>query len=140
VAVLDADHVAEPTFLTRTLGYFTDPKVAVVQTPQEFYNVESFEHEPGSGATTAIGLDGDQSQRFHEQALFYRVLQPGKNRWGAAFWCGTGAVVRVAALRDVGLVAPRRMPARTRRSDCAGAPVPCRSCAPRTRCSCRGCG
>ncbi len=105
VAVLDADHVAEPTFLTRTLGYFTDPKVAVVQTPQEFYNVESFEHEPGSSPNTAIGLDADQSQRFHEQALFYRVLQPGKNRWGAAFWCGTGAVVRVAALRDVGLVA-----------------------------------
>jgi len=105
VAVLDADHVAEPTFLTRTLGYFDDPRVAVVQTPQEFYNVESFEHEPGSGATTALGLDGDANQRFHEQALFYRVLQPGKNRWGAAFWCGTGAVVRVAALREVGLVA-----------------------------------
>lgn len=47
----------------------------------------------------------DGAERFHEQALFYRVLQPGKNRWGGAFWCGTGAVVRVAALRDVGLVA-----------------------------------
>ncbi len=103
VAVLDADHVAEPTFLTRTLGYFDDPRVAVVQTPQDFYNLESFEHEPGSGQRA--GDDADASRRFHEQALFYRVLQPGKNRWGAAFWCGTGAVVRVAALREVGLVA-----------------------------------
>ena len=40
-----------------------------------------------------------------EQALFYRILQPGKNRWTGAFWCGTGAVVRVAALREVGGVA-----------------------------------
>jgi cellulose synthase (UDP-forming) len=103
VAVLDADHVADPAFLSHTLGYFDDPLVAVVQTPQEFYNLESFEHE-SDGRTTAE-LDGDTSQRFHEQALFYRMLQPGKNRWGAAFWCGTGAVVRVTALRDVGLVA-----------------------------------
>ncbi len=96
VAVLDADHVASPDFLVHTLGYFDDPGVALVQTPQEFYNTDSFEHQTGP--------DGQQD-RFHEQALFYRVLQPGKNRWGGAFWCGTGAVVRVAALRDVGGVA-----------------------------------
>lgn len=105
VAVLDADHVASPDFLVRTLGYFDDPRVAVIQTPQEFYNLESFEHENGGVTRGANALDGDTTQRFHEQALFYRILQPGKNRWGGAFWCGTGAVVRVAALRDVGGVA-----------------------------------
>jgi cellulose synthase (UDP-forming) len=96
VAVLDADHVASPDFLVHTLGYFDDPGIALVQTPQEFYNTDSFEHQKSRD---------DQPDRFHEQALFYRVLQPGKNRWGGAFWCGTGAVVRVAALRDVGGVA-----------------------------------
>lgn len=95
IAVLDADHVASPDFLVRLLGYFDDPRVALVQTPQEFYNRHSFEHD---------ALPGD-GERFHEQALFYRVLQPGKNRWSAAFWCGTGALVRVAALREVGGVA-----------------------------------
>lgn len=92
VAVLDADHVASPDFLAVTLGYFSDPKVAVVQTPQDFYNVTSFEH----GGGIAYG------EPFHEQTLFYRLLQPGKNRWGAAFWCGTNALVRVKALREVG--------------------------------------
>jgi cellulose synthase (UDP-forming) len=92
VAVLDADHVARPDFLRHTLGYFVDPRVALVQTPQDFYNETSFEHE---GRPT-------QGQPFHEQALFYRLIQPGKNRWNAAFWCGTGAVVRTAALREVG--------------------------------------
>jgi cellulose synthase (UDP-forming) len=95
VAVLDADHVASPDFLAHTLGYFSDPAVALVQTPQDFYNRASFEHEAA----------GSELDAFHEQTLFYRILQPGKNRWNAAFWCGTGAVVRVAALRDVGGVA-----------------------------------
>lgn len=92
LAVLDADHVARPDFLRSTLGYFNDPRVAVVQTPQDFYNVTSFEH--GSGRSLG--------EPFHEQSLFYRLLQPGKNRWNAAFWCGTGALVRGTALREVG--------------------------------------
>ncbi|HET8629109.1 MAG TPA: glycosyltransferase [Thermomicrobiales bacterium] len=97
VAVLDADHVATPDLLANTLGYFDDPRVALVQTPQDFYNRDSFEHDRRSTAS-------DRAV-YHEQALFYRVLQAGKNRWGAAFWCGTGAVVRVAALREVGGIA-----------------------------------
>ena len=92
IGVLDADHVATPNFLRATLGYFADPRVAVVQTPQDFYNVSSFEH----GTGLAYG------EPFHEQTLFYRLLQPGKNRWNAAFWCGTNALVRVAALREIG--------------------------------------
>jgi cellulose synthase (UDP-forming) len=92
LAFLDADHVADPDFLRSTLGYFADPKVALVQTPQDFYNVTSFEHAGG----IAYG------EPFHEQTLFYRLLQPGKNRWNAAFWCGTNALVRAVALRSIG--------------------------------------
>ncbi len=103
VAILDADHVASPDFLVHTLGYFDDPGIALVQTPQEFYNVDSFEHEAG-GVPRSTG-DAGRVDRFHEQALFYRVLQPGKNRWGGAFWCGTGAVIRTSALAEVGGVA-----------------------------------
>src|SRR5215213_8119244 len=90
VAVFDADHVADRDFLTRTLGYFSDPAVALVQTPQDFYNVDSFEH---------------LSDTLHEESLFYRVIQAGKHSAGAAFWCGTNAVLRVSALRAVGGVA-----------------------------------
>jgi cellulose synthase/poly-beta-1,6-N-acetylglucosamine synthase-like glycosyltransferase len=38
-------------------------------------------------------------------ALFYRAIQPGKNRWKAVFWCGTNAVVRVSAIRGIGGIA-----------------------------------
>src|SRR5579859_5345932 len=86
VAILDADHVAHSDLLVKTVGYFDDERVALVQTPQDFYNLDSFEH----------------SKNYQDQQLFYRAIEPGRNRWGAAFWCGTGAVVRVAALRQVG--------------------------------------
>lgn len=96
VAILDADHVADPQLFRRTLGHFADPRIAFVQTPQDFYNVDSFEHT-GTRWTSA-----EAAYRFAEQALFYRVLQPGRNRWGAAFCCGTGALFRTSALREVG--------------------------------------
>jgi cellulose synthase/poly-beta-1,6-N-acetylglucosamine synthase-like glycosyltransferase len=94
VAVLDADHIAQLGFLRNTLGYFDDPDVALVQTPQDFYNLDSFEHQVRGGA-----------RLFSEQAVFYRVIAAAKNRWGAAFWCGTSALLRTAALRSVGGVA-----------------------------------
>ncbi len=94
VAVLDADHIARKDFLRHTLAYFDDPQVALVQTPQDFYNLDSFEHQVRGG-----------QRLFNEQSVFYRVIAAAKNRWGAAFWCGTGAVVRVEALRSIGGVA-----------------------------------
>jgi cellulose synthase/poly-beta-1,6-N-acetylglucosamine synthase-like glycosyltransferase len=94
VAILDADHIAQLGLLRNTLGYFDDPGVALVQTPQDFYNLDSFEHQVRGGA-----------RMFSEQAVFYRVIAAAKNRWGAAFWCGTSALVRTAALRSVGGVA-----------------------------------
>ena len=94
VAVLDADHVAAAGFLTDTVGYFADPQVALVQTPQDFYNLDSFEH-----------ADRRAGRRFSEQELFYRGLAAGRNAWNAAFWCGTNAVLRLSALRAVGGIA-----------------------------------
>ncbi len=94
VAVLDADHIPRPGFLRNTLGYFDDPEVALVQTPQDFYNLDSFEHQLRGG-----------HKLFNEQTVFYRVIAAAKNRWDAAFWCGTSAVVRTDALRSIGGVA-----------------------------------
>jgi len=94
VAVLDADHVPTASFLLATLPYFEDPQIAFVQTPQDFYNLDSFEHQRrGDGRV------------FNEEAVFYRVIAPAKNRWQAPFWCGTCALVRTEALRSVGGVA-----------------------------------
>jgi cellulose synthase (UDP-forming) len=85
LAVLDADQIAAPEFLHRTLGYFRDPTVAFVQTTQFFYNVSP-------------------DDRLGCQApLFYGPLQEGKDGWNAAFFCGSNAVLRREALMQLGL-------------------------------------
>ena len=92
VVVLDADTVPQRDFLDRTLGYFEDQRLAVVQLPQEFYNRDSIQHHR-------------KEPTWHEQALFFRVIQPGKNHSNSAFWCGSPSVIRRRALDDVGGVA-----------------------------------
>jgi cellulose synthase (UDP-forming) len=92
VVVLDADFIALPDLLERTLGHFErDEKLAFVQLPQTFYNVDSVQH-----------VDRGSPASWHEQSLFYDVIQPGKNRWNSAFWCGSPAVLRREALEAVG--------------------------------------
>jgi cellulose synthase (UDP-forming) len=90
VFVLDADHVPLPDALDAVVGYFDEDDVALVQTPHDFYNQDSIQHYE-------IGR--------HEQSVFYSVICPGKDRHGAAFWCGSGAAIRRVALLDVGGVA-----------------------------------
>jgi cellulose synthase (UDP-forming) len=84
--VLDADQVPDPAILDRTLGYFADPAVALVQTPQWFTNVDDAD------------LLGSQAP------LFYGPIQQGKDGWGAAYFCGSNAVLRREALMQLGIV------------------------------------
>jgi cellulose synthase (UDP-forming) len=84
--VLDADQVPDPRILDRMLGWFGDPEVALVQSPQWFSNV-----------TDADPL-GSQAP------LFYGPIQQGKDGWNAAFFCGSNAVLRRDALMQLGVV------------------------------------
>lgn len=92
IAVFDADHAPAGNFLERTLGFFRDPRVAFVQTPQDFYNLDSFQHRHRAG-DKAI---------WTEQSLFFRVIQKGKDFWNAAFFCGSCGVMRRSALAAIG--------------------------------------
>lgn len=92
IAVFDADHAPRHDFLTQTLGYFSDPRVAFVQTPQDFYNLDSFQHR----------CIPRKAFVWTEQSLFFRVIQRGKDYWNAAFFCGSCAVLRRAALDSIG--------------------------------------
>jgi cellulose synthase (UDP-forming) len=90
VLMLDADHVPMPDALDAMVGYFDDEKVALVQSPHDFFNHDSVQHY-------VVGR--------HEQSLFYRVVCPGRDRHGAAYWCGSAAVLRREALLEIGGVA-----------------------------------
>lgn len=83
--ILDADQVPQPEILDKTLGYFDDQRVALVQTPQLFGNVPT----------------GDP---LGSQApLFYGPIQQGKDGWNAAFFCGSNALLRREALMQLGI-------------------------------------
>ncbi len=90
VLVLDADHVPMPDALDALVGYFDDERMAVVQTPHDFFNHDSAQH-----------YDAGR----HEQSLFYRVVCPGKDRHGAVYWCGSAALINRHALLEIGGVA-----------------------------------
>jgi cellulose synthase (UDP-forming) len=90
VFVLDADHVPMPDALDALVGYFDDERMAIVQTPHDFFNHDSVQHYNVSR---------------HEQSLFYRVVCPGKDRHGAAYWCGSAALINRHALLEIGGVA-----------------------------------
>lgn len=92
LVVLDADHLVRRSFLSRLVGYFADPRVALVQTPQVFYNLDSFQHH----------FRPRSRRLWHEGAIFHHAMQPGADRFNAAFFVGTGAILRRSALAAIG--------------------------------------
>ncbi|HEX7239305.1 MAG TPA: glycosyltransferase [Longimicrobiaceae bacterium] len=89
---LDADHVPLPHILDRLLGFFEDPKLAFVQSPQDFYNTDGFTYD----------LNEEWQRIWEEQRLFFSVIQPGKDSLNCAFFCGSCALFRREALDSVG--------------------------------------
>jgi cellulose synthase (UDP-forming) len=84
--ILDADFVPAPDFLYQTVPFFAEADVAFVQTPQAYGNLNNLISR-GAG---------------YMQSVFYRFIQPGKNRFNAAFSVGTNVIYRRAAIEQIG--------------------------------------
>ncbi len=91
IVTLDADHVATPELVEETIGFFADPQVAIVQGTQDFYNLDSFQHL----------VNWKTQAGWQQQELFFSVIQPGKDRHNATFYCGSPAVIRREALEEI---------------------------------------
>lgn len=88
---LDADFAVEPNFLWRTLGFFRDPRIGIVQTPQRFVNPDPVQYN----------LHCERA--FPEtQAIFSYVMQPSRDAWNQAFCYGTGFIIRREVLDKIG--------------------------------------
>lgn len=85
-AIFDADFVPSEDFLYETVPFFIDDDVAFVQTPQTYGNMHNLVSR-GAGFM---------------QSVFYRFIQPGRNRFNAAFCVGTNVIFRRAAIDEVG--------------------------------------
>jgi cellulose synthase (UDP-forming) len=92
ILILDADHVPTTDFLRNTVGFMQrDSRLFLVQTPHFFinpdpieYNLRTFDRMPS------------------ENEMFYYSTLPGFDRWNAAYFCGSAAVLRRTALEEVG--------------------------------------
>ncbi|RKR86301.1 cellulose synthase/poly-beta-1,6-N-acetylglucosamine synthase-like glycosyltransferase [Micromonospora pisi] len=87
VANVDPDHVPLPGFLERTLGYFRDPDVAFVVTPQVYGNMH--QNWVAHGASV-------------QQYLYNGLIARGGNGLDAPLLTGTGHLYRPSAWRSIG--------------------------------------
>jgi cellulose synthase (UDP-forming) len=91
LVVFDADFVPTRNFLTRTVGFFQAEAVALVQTPQSFYNPDPIARN--------LGLEDVLTP---EEEVFYRQVQRVRDGAGAVVCAGTSFVMRRSALEAVG--------------------------------------
>ncbi|WP_439146895.1 glycosyltransferase family 2 protein, partial [Vibrio sp.] len=95
VAILDADHIPEPNFLTKMVGHFRDEEVGMVQSPHAFSNFDTFQGR----------VNYEKGRFWDEGLLFYKVIQPGRNATNSVIFAGSAAVFRRKALQEVGYIA-----------------------------------
>jgi cellulose synthase (UDP-forming) len=91
IAVFDADFIPLTNFLERTVGFFQNPKIALVQTPQSFYNADPIAYNLGLGDVV-----------LPEEEVFYRYIQPMKDSIGGVVCAGTSFVMRREPLEKIG--------------------------------------
>lgn len=88
IVIFDADQNPMPEFLSVLIPIMeNDKKLAFIQTPQFYSNIE--------GSRVARGA-------AFQQAVFYEYICEGKGSGGAMFCCGTNVVFRRKALTEVG--------------------------------------
>lgn len=113
IVICDADTRVFPTILEQTLGYFRDPQVAWVQTPQWFYDLPEGKPLPEVWRrhVGVIGyLAGKVLERIagpihlgrdpfvNDPQMFYDIIQRRRNWANASFCCGAGSIHRREAV------------------------------------------
>lgn len=96
IAVFDCDHIPVRSFLKETVGFFSDPGVAIVQVPHHFYNPDTFQRN--------LRLE---REICNEQDLFFHVIQPGRDSSNSAFFAGSCGLFRRSALAAIGGIVTR---------------------------------
>ena len=116
--ICDADTRPFPTILENTLGYFKDPKMAWVQTPQWFYDLPDGQALPdvlqrrlgttgakiGRCVETVAGPVQTGTDPFvSDPKMFYDIIQRRRNWANASFCCGAGSIHRREAVMEAAL-------------------------------------
>ncbi len=119
LVILDADTRPFPNFLENTLGYFRDPDVAWVQTPQWFYDtIEGTRLKDwisqrfgqlggrlGGAIEKLIGpVKVNQDLFGSDPRMFYDCILRRRMNHNATFCCGAGSLHRREAVQRAALI------------------------------------
>jgi cellulose synthase/poly-beta-1,6-N-acetylglucosamine synthase-like glycosyltransferase len=86
VGVVDADYVVDPSYLSALVGYFVDPTMAFVQTPQDYREYE------GDTYLTAC---------YDAYKYFFETAMPSRNDRNSIIFGGTMGLIRRSVLEGL---------------------------------------
>jgi cellulose synthase/poly-beta-1,6-N-acetylglucosamine synthase-like glycosyltransferase len=87
IGVVDSDYVVKPDWLRSVIGHFADPKVAFVQTPQNYRDWTDDQYLRGL---------------YYSYRYFFEITMPARAHRNAIIFAGTMGLIRRSALEEVG--------------------------------------
>jgi cellulose synthase/poly-beta-1,6-N-acetylglucosamine synthase-like glycosyltransferase len=87
IAIVDADYLVDPGWLRHVVGYFANPRVAFVQTPQDYREYE------GDTYLTAC---------YDAYRYFFAASMPSRNQRNSIIFAGTMGLIRRQVLEQLG--------------------------------------
>ncbi len=87
IAIIDADYQVKPNYLNELIPHFIDPKVAFVQTPQDYRDYK------GNPFLEAC---------YDAYKYFFEVSMPSRNEHNAIIFCGTMGLIRKSVVQEIG--------------------------------------
>ena len=87
IGVVDADYLVDPSYLEDLVGYFADPELAFLQTPQDYRDYE------GDRYLTAC---------YDAYRYFFAASMPSRNDRNSIIFAGTMGLIRRSMLEELG--------------------------------------
>lgn len=87
IGVVDSDYVVNPDWLRAVVDHFADPKVAFVQTPQNYRDWADDQYLRGL---------------YYSYEYFFAITMPCRRHRNAIIFAGTMGIIRTSVLREIG--------------------------------------
>ena len=87
IGVVDSDYVVQPNWLRSTVGHFADPKVAFVQTPQNYRDWSDDQYLRGL---------------YYSYQYFFEITMPARAHRNAIIFAGTMGLIRREVFDEIG--------------------------------------
>ena len=87
LGVVDSDYVVKPEWLQAMVGHFADPKVAFVQSPQNYRDWQDDQYLRGL---------------YYSYQYFFEITMPSRAHRNAIIFAGTMGLIRRRALEEIG--------------------------------------